>query len=197
MTAPKGLIKYFQNCPVGYVVTISHIYKNDLDTAQGKNELSENEVERYYDIIESFTTVPGCNEELVSEEDFRAWISTAQAYADAINCRHAFDSCLGRLLSYAREGEDGIFPHEIVRNYFEENQSSVLIDYFVRGKITQRGAYLVTAGVEEKKMAEDYRSSAEKLEILYPHTAAILRKLADYYDQESLYEQKCEQIDFS
>lgn len=36
----------------------------------------------------------------------------------------------------------------------------------------------------------------EQLRISYPHTAAILEKLAECYWQESLYEQKRELLDF-
>lgn len=41
-----------------------------------------------------------------------------------------------------------------------------------------------------------YREDASKLHISYPHTAAILEKLAECYWQESLYEQKRELLDF-
>lgn len=196
MMTPKGLTKYFQEHPMEYVAAISQVYKDDLDTPQKKTELSHDQIGRYYDIIQSFTAIPGCNEELVSEEVFRDWVSSAQAYADAVNYRCAFGICLGRLLSFAPSGDDGIFPHEIVRNYFEENQNSVVIDHFVLGKLSQRGVYCATAGMEEKKMAEKYQSSAEALGIFYPQTAAILRKIANYYEQEALYEQKSELMDF-
>lgn len=195
-TVPKGLTKYFQDHPTEYVAAISQVYKDDLDTPQKKTELSQTQFGHYFDIIESFTAIPGCNSEIVSEEVFRAWINTAQAYADAVNYKRAFGICLGRLLSYAPRGDDGVFPHEIVRNYFEENQNSVVIDHFVMGKLNQRGFYYATAGMEEKKLAKEYRSAAEKLWILYPQTASILGKLADHYEQEALYEQKSEMMDF-
>lgn len=193
---PKGLTKYFRDHPMEYVAAISRVYKDDLDTPQEKTELSQSQIVRYLDIIESFTTIPGCNEELASEEVFRTWVSTAQAYADAVNYKRAFSICFGRLLSYAPEGDDGIFPHEIVRNFFEGNQNAVIVDHFVIGKLNQRGVYCATAGLEEKKIAEKYRTSAEKLGIFYPHTAAILRKLANHYEQEALYEQKSELMNF-
>lgn len=193
---PKGLTRYFQSRPMEYVVVISQAYKNDLGKPQEETEMSQSQIGRYLDIIESFTAIPGCNGELISEEVFRSWVNAAQTYADAINYNRAFSICLGRLLSYAPNGDDGVFPHEIVRNYFEENQNSVVVDHFVLGKLNQRGTYIATAGMKEKKMAEEYRSSAEKLEIFYPQTAAILRKLANHYKQEALYEQKSELIDF-
>lgn len=193
---PKGLTKYFQEHPMEYVSAISQVYKDDLDTLQEKTELSQDQIGHYYDIIQSFTVIPGCNQELVSEEVFRDWVSSAQTYADASNYRRAFAICLGRLLSYAPSGDDGIFPHEIVRNYFEENQSSLVADHFVIGKLNQRGVHFVTAGMEEKRMAEEYQSSADKLEVFYPQTAIILRKLANHYEREAFYEQQSELMDY-
>ena len=50
--------------------------------------------------------------------------------------------------------------------------------------------------MEEKETSIKYREDASKLHISYPHTAAILEKLAKCYWQESLYEQKRELLDF-
>lgn len=50
--------------------------------------------------------------------------------------------------------------------------------------------------MEEKEISIKYREDASKLHISYPHTAAILEKLAECYWQESLYEQKRELLDF-
>ena len=59
-----------------------------------------------------------------------------------------------------------------------------------------RGVHTVTGGMEEKEISIKYREDASKLHISYPHTAAILEKLAECYWQESLYEQKRELLDF-
>lgn len=47
-----------------------------------------------------------------------------------------------------------------------------------------------------KEIRIKYHEEASKLRISYPHTAAILEKLAECYWQESLYEQKRELLDF-
>ena len=108
----------------------------------------------------------------------------------------SFAYCFGRVLSYAPIGDDGIFPHEMVRDYFEHTHCEKLIEGFISGKQPQRGVHTVTGGMEEKETSIKYREDASKLHISYPHTAAILEKLAKCYWQESLYEQKRELLDF-
>ena len=71
-----------------------------------------------------------------------------------------------------------------------------LVKGFVMEKQNQRGVYLATGGLAEKEISQKYREDASTIRISYPYTAAILEKLADCYQQESLYEQKSELLDF-
>lgn len=99
----------------------------------------------------------------------------------------------------------GLAEHDIL-NLFEKLHSDQnieldthcekLIEGFISGKQSQRGVHTVTGGMEEKEISIKYREDASKLHISYPHTAAILEKLAECYWQESLYEQKRELLDF-
>ena len=84
----------------------------------------------------------------------------------------------------------------MVRDYFEHTHCEKLIEGFIAGKQSQRGVHTVTGGMEEKEISIKYREDASKLHISYPHTAAILEKLAECYWKESLYEQKRELLDF-
>ena len=104
--------------------------------------------------------------------------------------------CLGHLLSYSPVGEDGIFPHEAVRDCIEKLHSEKLVNGFIVGKENQRGVHSVTGGLAEKEIAEKYQSNANALRIMYPQTAAILDKLSECYRAESLYEQKRELLDY-
>lgn len=193
---PKGILKYFQERPIEYVDLITYNYKPDQDSALHQKNCSSEQRRLAYEIVELFTTVPGCNKDLISEKKFKDWIASAQDYANQIGYRRSFDYCLGRLFSYAPIGSDGIFPHEFVRNYFECFQTEKLLCGFLIGKQNQRGVHPVTGGMAEKEIANKYREDASSIRIAYPHTAAVLEKLADSYWQESLYEQKRELLDF-
>lgn len=191
---PKSLIRYLEKYPKEYVTLISKAYRRDFDSQ--KEGVPQEQVRMALDILQLFKKVPGCNNESLSEDIFRNWVETAEAYANELGYGQAFQSCLGNLLSYASVGTDGIFPHEIVRNFFEKDVNTIMINSFLIGKCNQRGIHIVTGGVEEKEISQSYHINAKKIRILFPQTAAILDRLGDDYYQESLYEQKQELMDF-
>lgn len=195
-STPKGIIRHLHNNPIEYVDLLTYNYKPDPGSDFTMKEHSGDQRRLAYEIVELFKVVPGCGETSVSEMEFKEWVAAAQEYADSIGYSASFAYCFGRVLSYAPVGEDGIFPHEMIRDYFEHTHSEKLINGFISGKQSQRGVHAVTGGIEEKEISIKYREDASKLRISYPHTAAILEKLAEYYWQESLYEQKWELLDF-
>lgn len=194
---PQGIVKYLQENPREYVNLIACSYKPDTDFERPKKKYSAEQIRLALNVVEAFTQIPGCMEGGVSEERFNEWILAAQSHAETIGYKRSFSSCLGRLLSYSPVGTDGIFPHEIIRTYFEHNHDKRVINNFISGKVYQRGVHVVTGGMEEKEISQKYREDAKKMRITHPQTAAILDKLADSYWQESLYEQKRELMDFS
>ena len=175
---------------------LTYNYKPDPGSDFTMKEHSDDWGRLAYEIVELFKVVPGCRETPVSEREFKEWVAVAQDYADSIGYSGSFAYCFGRVLSYAPTGDDGIFSHEMVRDYFEHTHCEKLIEGFIAGKQSQRGVHTVTGGMEEKETSIKYREDASKLHISYPHTAAILEKLAECYWQESLYEQKRELLDF-
>ena len=56
---------------------------------------------------------------------------------------------------------------------------------------------MVTGGLEEKEISDEYRANASKIRISYPRSASLLDKIAQSYMQESLYEQRRELLDFT
>ena len=92
---------------------------------------------------------------------------------------------MGRILSYSPAGNDGLWPVECVRNVFEQPHSESLETEFIIGRKNQRGIHTVTAGEEEKRIAEEYAAMADGLQLLYPQTASIIRRLSDSYRGEA------------
>jgi len=85
---------------------------------------------------------------------------------DESGYKAATEFCVGKLLSYSPVGEDGIFPHEIIRNYFEKSFVKDEIDEFVVGKYNQRGVHALSGGMNEKKISDDYYEDATAYSVL-------------------------------
>lgn len=193
---PKGIAKYLHQNPTEYVDLIAQNYKSDAGTEGTISKRTPEQRKIAYDIVDMFTIIPGCNGDKVDRNELLQWVNSAETYAANIGYRNSFMCCLGHLLSYSPVGEDGIFPHEAVRDCIEKLYNEKLVNSFVVGKENQRGVYWGTGGLAEKEIADKYKSNADALRIMYPQTAAVLDKLSESYRAESRYEQKQELLDY-
>jgi hypothetical protein len=187
---PKCLIRCFTKMPDLYIEFISKACKQDnTDDTDTAIAVESHVVEIAHTAIERFTEIPGCNENLTDEDYFNNWVHRAQQTASESGYTIAFKICLGRLLSYSPHGSDGIFPHEIVRNYLENNSSETIIRHFIIEKRNQRGVHIATYGETEEQIAQKYKNDSTSLRIKYPRTASILDKLSETYFSDSRQEQ--------
>ncbi len=95
---------------------------------------------------------------------------------------------LGKALSSCPAGEDGIWPHEVVRQLIERLNSPELCDGFVVGKENARGVTsrgIGDGGMQERKLAAQYRHWQMALAIPFPKTSALLGQLAEHYERDA------------
>ena len=85
-------------------------------------------------------------------------------------------------------GTDGIFPHEIVRDFLEGNNSHSIENELIIWKRNQRGVHVVTGGLAETKIANRYYNNSQVIKITYPKTSSLLARLGDDYKRDSQYE---------
>lgn len=189
---PECLPRYFEKNPEDYVLSIFELVKLK-DSLDEKDTLIR---KKLYEMLICIKRVPGCNADIVSEHVFNNWIYTAKNTANKIGCIEQFESFFGKLLSYAPSGDDGIFPHEIIRGFFEKNTSDNVVRGFLSGIYNQRGVHAVTGGEAELEIAQKYYDDADKIRIEFPNTADILYQIGKQYSEESRYERKREQIEF-
>lgn len=198
--SPKCILKILKENPSEYVALISKVFKNDREIQENLpkeyNEENDSIVSFLREILDLFKDIPGCDSEIKSQEVFDKWVADVKKVAEELGCKKATELCIGKLLSYSPVGEDGIFPHEIIRNYFEKNFIKTEVDEFVIGKYNQRGVHTSTGGINEKKISDDYYENANKLRISYPNTSQILKRMGKSYERESLFERNLELRDF-
>ena len=93
----------------------------------------------------------------------------------------AMSSIFGKSIA----GQDGIFPHEFVRSVLEIYSNELLTADVAIEKMNSFGARWVQDGLNEKKTAAEYQKNARKVELNYPQTAEILRRIARHFEWES------------
>ena len=184
---PECLIRCITKNPVLFIDLISKAYINDT---QDSVDVEKHIIRMSLDALGLFNVIPGCSEDLIDCDIFNNWVQEARRLAVERGYVNAFESRIGKLLAHSPNGSDGLFPHEMIRDYFEHNFSESLIDSFICEKINKRGTYTVTGGVAEKQIAERYSANSKALQMKHPNMATVLDKLSQHY----LYDSKHEQI---
>ena len=194
---PQGLIRCFTKMPELFVEFISIVWKPDNYDENSTLAKDQNIISRCHDALRLFNEIPGCNTKLIDKSIFQYWIQSTKQIAANLGYTNAFKISIGKLLSYSPVGSDGVFPHEIVRDYLESHSSETLIDVFVCEKINQRGIHSPTGGVQEEKMAKQYKDDAAEIRVKFPISATVLDNLSEWYLDDSLRDKMREYDDFS
>lgn len=144
--------------------------------------------ERGYKLLEAIERIPGHNElGDLSEDHLAKWIATVRQACVELGRADIADVCIGKLLSCAPVGNDGVWPCEPVRDVMEEIQSEPLMNGAHTGVFNSRGVHTRgEGGRQERELAEKYRKWGQALQVSHPFVASrLLFDLAKTYDQEA------------
>ena len=102
---------------------------------------------------------------------------------------------LGSILGQSLKDSDGIFPHESIRDLLEHlNNEKVDSEVYI-GYVNSRGARWVRDGSDQRQLGKQFEDQSHFLEIIYPHTAAILWHIARDYMREAQYDHLHAELD--
>lgn len=180
---PQQLVQMLLDNPENYIDIMCGYYNADI--IEDKKSLTKEQARKYYKILEHVKVIPGFHGNEVDKTHFLQWTTAAFSYAQKRGYTNAFNHRIGNLLSFSPVGTDGIFPHEIVREYMESHNSKEMLVSFTIGKSNQRGVHIATNGIEERTIAASYSHDAKQLQIDYPVTSLGLSLLAREYESEA------------
>lgn len=183
---PKFLVDQVLQHPALYMELLSTAYRADDDRSDLPPQ-ANHYAGQAYEALDRIQRIPGydAKDKVLDTIAFKKWFADVNELAKSSGYTLANDIVLGHILSYAPEGTDGIWPTECVRQVFETFSSEELERSFITGKHNQRGVYNVTGGREENELADKYASIADKLQLLYPKTSAVIRRLSEDYRAEA------------
>ncbi len=115
-------------------------------------------------------------------EDLELFVSWCDSIYRSIE---AGPEALAYVFGRTKNGSDGIFPHEFVREALERYSNAKFTVRVANAKQSAGDMRIVNDGLYEHKTAEKYRQQARSLELRYPQTASILKYLAAFLDWES------------
>lgn len=136
--------------------------------------LSNKENELYWEMKLTFT-LPSCAFD--NYQDIRFFIQTLMDYGKG--------SFGGMLLGKTITNESGRDPHEFICNLMEEFNNADFDNSIFVGYYNNRGMRTVDDGSVQMKISMYFRNRANQLAIQYPHASALLRAIAESYEQEA------------
>jgi addiction module HigA family antidote len=173
--------RYIEAHPEVFVQAIAWTYKRkdggtDPEGIAVAPDRIKSMAERGYKLLESIQRIPGHNEmgELTAT-DLSKWITTVRQSAAELSRADVADSCIGRLLSHAPIGNDGVWPCDAVRDVLEDIQSESLVHGMHIGVYNSRGAHWRgEGGDQERELAAKYRKWGQALQSSHPYVGSVL-----------------------
>ncbi len=185
---PITLIKEVLDNPNLFVQLIRWAFKANPPIEGEFSDLSPEQREKLaknaYFLLDLINELPGQSGNGINSAKLMEWITQVREECEQANRLPICDKKIGEILSYAPAGEDGIWPHETVREVIE-NINSRDIEWGIKiGVFNQRGVVIKPlggGGKQERELAERYNQFANKLNFKWPRTAAMLRRMAQGY----------------
>lgn len=185
---PECLVKNALSNPHVFIKLVSYCFKKDEDIGEETTEDKQYIAHLSFKALDKIKQLPGQENEIVDVDKFNLWIQSVLVLAKELKYVTACDIQIGKILSYSPVDEDGVWPHKCVRDFLEKNTSETINDHMCIGVFNQRGVHTVTGGDEEEQFAATYNEYAQKLQLLYPKTAYIVKEISDRYKCESRFE---------
>jgi hypothetical protein len=188
-----NLERYIEAHPELFVQAIAWTYKRKDDATdpaefQVPPERIKTMAERGYKLLEAIERIPGHND-LGELETTRLakWIETVRQACAELSRADIADVCIGKVLSQAPVGQDGVWPCEPVRDVMEDIESEPMMSGAHTGVYNSRGVHWRGEGGEqERDLADKYRKWTQALQVSHPFVASkLLMRLAETYENEA------------
>lgn len=188
-----NLERYVEAHPELFVQAVAWTYRRkdgatDPAELQVPSDRVEEMAKRGYKLLDALQRIPGHND-LGELEVARLakWIATVRKSCAELSRTEIADICIGKLLSCAPVGKDGVWPCEPVRDVLEEIQSESMMQGAHTGVYNSRGVHWRGEGGEqERELADKYRKWGQALQVTHPFLASkLLMNLVKTYEREA------------
>lgn len=161
------------------------LYRAEGEEPEDLDEFEAARIRQGRELLRSWNTLPATDEAgEVDREELRRWVREAHEAVAQEGREPAGLQEIGKALSAAPRGEDGIWPHPAVREVVEDWESDHLEQGLALGRINSRGVVTkdpFEGGDRERALAEAYEDDARTLADRWQRTASVLRRLAQDY----------------
>ncbi len=188
--APKTLEGRLASDPGTFCEVIRIVFRSDKEEAKGITtpEVSPEVAQNAYRLLHEWRTVPGAiTGGGFSGPAFRQWIDAVKKSCEESGHLKVALLRAGEVLIHCPPDPDGLWMHRDVAEVLNRQDMDELRRGYSLSVCNSRGAHFVDpTGTPERELARKYRQEAEEIENAgYQRVAAMLRGVADGYDQEA------------
>ncbi|MBS9834204.1 hypothetical protein [Vibrio alginolyticus] len=190
--SPRFLIKSVSEEPTFFSQLVTWAYKRNDNKKDSVEDISDELLLQRADIarklLDSISILPSQKGNEIDENILSEWVYEARRYLSDCGRKEIGDCIIGKILSRCPIGEDGIWPHESVRFVLERYKSTDIDNALAIGRRNARGVtsrHPYAGGVQERGLAEQYKTDAERIQLIYPRTAKILFSIAENYELDA------------
>ena len=188
-----NLERYVERHPEFFVRAIVWVYKRrgggeDPPEWKVASENVQHFAKQGHKLLEGLSRMPGHDDLGELQVDrLASWIKTVREASAELDRLDVADSCLGKLLSGAPAGRDGLWPCEPVRQVMEDVHSKKIMEGACIGLYNSRGVvWRGEGGDQERELAKKYRAWADAIQYSHPFVAsALLMQVVKTYEVEA------------
>ena len=191
--------------PIDFVRILALVFDKRDDDGQDPPEWRIEDPEKQrglatsaYGLLERTGRIPGTGRDgVIDEEELRRWIVETGRLCAEFGRAGVGDEYIGRLLSRAPSGEDGIRPSLAVSRVLEVIGSSEIRSGFATGIFNGRGVTVRAVGEggkQEGELVQQYRSWARQRSSDFPFVGSILEHIAADYERWARWEDEQAQV---
>ncbi|MDO4888482.1 MAG: hypothetical protein Q3979_07265 [Actinomycetaceae bacterium] len=148
---------------------------------------SQESVNKVRSVLSNWPELPGAREDgSIDACHLTKWVEDCRTLFEERDRSNVGDGAIGEVLATSPDGNDGIWPAEVVRDIVEDLKSSSIESGLVTGRLNSRGVSVRgvdDGGKQERLLAQRYCDEAQRIQIQRPRTADVLRQVADVNEQ--------------
>ncbi len=163
----------------------------DSDKDKLDNESKQRRANAAYKVLRDWSLVPGTNADgTIEQTALKKWILDARKLCKKAGRTIGGDMYIGFMLAHAPTDLDGTWPNKAIRNLIENLANTVIEKHIENQVFNSRRVVareLKGGGNQERMLAEKYDNLSSLANTQWPRTAAMLRSIAQHYEDEAKY----------
>jgi hypothetical protein len=186
---PRALFHSLEQQSEWFVDLVSKVYRGANESPRKRDVSQETVAHHARRVLRAWDGVPGLHQDgTLDPEHLHQWVRYARNYLAEADRADVGDEHIGQILAASPYGDDGLWPHEAVRDLIESTgnpriETGIHIAAINRRGVTTRS--LFEGGQQERAVAERYRHWEGHLASGWPRTARVLRNLAEDLERDA------------